>query len=488
MTMTVAECLAATEVVFCLDTNILVEFRSLAELPWKELAPNATSIRLIVPTKVGTEMDQHKFSSGRLRKRAADFAELARRIEDSEDRPVRLSPPDADIAVTIEFGPLYRTKDLDGEQFDLDDPDNRVVAEATMIARNIPDLILLADDSLPIRLARHVGLLHVRPPRSWRRPADGDERDETIADLRRQLGPQPNLVLNFPATADHNRRYDLVSPPDGICEDCVDRIYRTALALDPQVPRSTLEARYPSARPMSLGAYQIPSITPVGAVSSGMLDRYEREFESYRRHLRIWASGLPKILSKPGVMRPIDIEIVNEGDRAADKVHLEATLSGPFHFLAIDHFDIALEDLLEVPDVPKPYLTPYFGDGPDLGTPRVDAFYPLDEPDDDDAEPSRRISWRCEELRQGVRFILPCIVVAEKAEGQGALVVTARGALQAKAVTLTAPLKLSALPHPGPFANYLLNHLALVPLHYRRALAAELSATDRPCNCTGTQA
>lgn len=198
MTMTVAESLAATEVVFCLDTNILVEFRSPAELPWKELAPNATTIRLIVPTKVGTEMDQHKFSSGRLRKRAAEFAELARRIEDSEDRPVRLSTPDADIALTIEFGPLYRTKDLDGEKFDLDDPDNRVVAEATMIARDIPELILLADDSLPIRLARHVGLLHVRPPRSWRRPADGDERDETIADLRRQLGPQPNLVLNFP--------------------------------------------------------------------------------------------------------------------------------------------------------------------------------------------------------------------------------------------------------------------------------------------------
>jgi len=194
-------------------------------------------------------MDQHKFSSGRLRKRAADFAELARRIEDSEGLPVRLSPPDPDITVTIEFGPLYRTKDLDGEQFDLDDPDNRVVAEAAMIARDIPDLILLADDSLPIRLARHVGLLHVRPPRSWRRPADGDERDETIADLRRQLGPQPNLLLNFPGTADHNRRHDLVSPPDRICEDCVDRIYRTALALDPQVPRSALEARYPSARP-----------------------------------------------------------------------------------------------------------------------------------------------------------------------------------------------------------------------------------------------
>jgi hypothetical protein len=358
MTMTVAENLAATEVVFCLDTNILVEFRSPAELPWKELAPNATTIRLIVPTKVGTEMDQHKFSSGRLRKRAAEFAELARRIEDSEDHPVRLSTPDADIALTIEFGPLYRTKDLDGEKFDLDDPDNRVVAEATMIAREIPELILLADDSLPIRLARHVGLLHVRPPRSWRRPADGDERDETIADLRRQLGPQPKLVLNFPATADHNRRHDLVSPPDGICEDCVDRIYRTALALDPQVPRSTLEARYPSARPMSLGAYQIPSITPVGGVSSGMLDRYEQEFDSYRRHLHIWASGLSKILSKPGVMRPIDIEIGNEGDRAADKVHLEATLSGPFHFLAIDHFDVVLEDMLEVPDVPKPYLIP----------------------------------------------------------------------------------------------------------------------------------
>jgi hypothetical protein len=133
-------------------------------------------------------------------------------------------------------------------------------------------------------------------------------------------------------------------------------------------------------------------------------------------------------------------------------------------------------------------MTPYFGDGPDLGAPRVDAFYPLDEPDDDDAEPSRRRSWRCEELRQSVRFTLPCIVVAENAEAHGALLVTARGASQAKAVTLTAPLKVSALPHPVPFANYLFDHLALVPLHYRRAVAAELSATGRPCTCAGTQA
>lgn len=61
-------------------------------------------------------------------------------------------------------------------------------------------------------------------------------------------------------------------------------------------------------------------------------------------------------------MRRINIEIGSEGDRAADTVHLEATLSGAFHLLAADYFDLALGDLLKVPDVPKPYLTPCFGD------------------------------------------------------------------------------------------------------------------------------
>jgi hypothetical protein len=428
-------------------------------------------------------MDQHKFSSGRLRKRASDFSELSRRMEDSDDGVVRLTAPTVIPAVTIEFGPILKPRDLDAEQFDLDDADNRVVAEAYCIARNIPTLVFIADDSLPIRLARLVGLPCVRPPKSWRRPTEGDERDEIIADLKRQLGPQPKLVLRFPGARDDTRRHDLAPPPTAICRDCINRIVQAALDLDPEVPRSVLESRYPSAVPMTFGNYAMPNFAGPGSVSTGMLDRYEREYVQYERHLRLWASKLPKLLARSGMMLPLYVEIGNEGDRAADRLHLEATLHGDFHFASLDHFDALLEGVLEVPQVPRPMLSPdFFPDTLGAERRRVDEFYAQDEPADS-APSTKMISWRCEEFRQGTRFNLPTIIVALSGEARGAITVVARSALQAKPVTLTAPLKASADPMPGPFYRFLREHLELVPAHYRSALASELAREGQPCSC-----
>ncbi|SIT56164.1 hypothetical protein BQ8794_260020 [Mesorhizobium prunaredense] len=140
---TVVELLAAEQVTFCVDTNILIEFQALASLPWHELAPAATSIRIIVPTKVGAEMDEHKFSSGRLRKRAAEFSDLVRRLEQNNYAPINLR--DARPLVTFEFGALFKAKDLDGEQFELTDADNRVVAEVFRTSVDVPALVFMAD-------------------------------------------------------------------------------------------------------------------------------------------------------------------------------------------------------------------------------------------------------------------------------------------------------------------------------------------------------
>ena len=105
-------------VAFCVDTNLLVEFVALADIPWKFLLPTIELLRLIVPTKVGEEMDEHKNKSGRLRRRAIEFGQISRRIEDSKDGVVVLR--EEGPRVTVEFGPLYRRSELDADQFDLE--------------------------------------------------------------------------------------------------------------------------------------------------------------------------------------------------------------------------------------------------------------------------------------------------------------------------------------------------------------------------------
>lgn len=150
-------------------------------------------------------MDGHKSSSGRLRKRATNFSRLTARLESNDYAAItlRASQP----SVTLEFGPSFKTRDLDGELFDLDDADNRIVAEAFRMTQDIENLIFMSDDGLPIRLAHHAGLPVVRPPESWRRTDGSDERDLQIAELKRQLGPQPDLFLSFSDSNGDNAVY-----------------------------------------------------------------------------------------------------------------------------------------------------------------------------------------------------------------------------------------------------------------------------------------
>ena len=63
-------------VTFIVDTNILIEFKSLEQIPWRELAPNADVIAIIVPTKVCEEMDAHKKKSGRLKRQGITFSKM----------------------------------------------------------------------------------------------------------------------------------------------------------------------------------------------------------------------------------------------------------------------------------------------------------------------------------------------------------------------------------------------------------------------------
>jgi len=474
----VAAILNQSNVIFCVDTNILVEFKLLSQITWRELAPNATEIRIIVPTKVGEEMDANKKKTGRLRRRALEFAKIARVIEESPDDIGVLG--NANPRITIEFGPVFRRTELDADLYELDDDDGRVLAEVAKIMETRPTTIFLSDDAKPIRLAKLTKLPHRRPMEAWRREEGPDERDVVIEDLRRALGPQPVITINFPDATDGTRRHILEAPPKSICVSCVDGLVKAVLSVDPQVPRDVLIQKH-GVEPVS--SFHFPKLFTSKLTHEG-LDRYETEYDSFKNKARTFVENLPGLLTAQGIFLPISIEIGNEGNRAAERIHLEAELQGNLRFVPVGLFEELVEKFLEPPDPPEPehnfaILTSREFQFPEAR--RADQFYMQDEPDA--KEKTTYVSWRCEELRQGTSHKLTTLVLADGTTENGAMMVRAGGAILHKTISVTAPLTVNSAAISDRFCAYLSRHIEVMPQRYLKALDTSLKSLAAECTC-----
>ncbi|WP_027992022.1 PIN domain-containing protein [Sinorhizobium meliloti] len=463
-----------TSVTYCVDTNLLVEFIALGNIPWKKLAPTADLVRIIVPTKVGEEMDEHKNKSGRLRRRAIEFGQLSRRMEDSEDGVVVLR--EEGPRVTVEFGPLFRKSNLDADQFELEDSDNRVVAEVVAISRNVPGVALLADDSKPIRLARQAGLPYIRPLPEWRRQEGPDERDVEISDLKREIGAQPNLTLTI-GDAGAQKRLVIEDGPGTIEEACSKAFANAVIESAPQVPRESLIKRHGLYSPgpfiLDSGFHAAPGLR------NSELDQYDEEYQRFMEMSEKVADGLHKALFKFGFARLIDIDVGNDGDRAGEKVLVEAEVTAPFWFLPTDSISRLLKSVLRAPTPPKPskgIADLAFRGGnlrEHLDPARIDIFHDHDEPET--GGQSTYVSWRCEELRQDAHFDLPVLVVTDQPDARGLLNVTASSTVLAKKTSLQVPLEVSPMSKAaGP--AYFLQRLGHIPEAYRKAFRTKLEA------------
>lgn len=459
----IIEFLQSRTVTFCVDTNVLVEFLSLAHLPWRELAPHADQVQIVVPSKVAEEMDAHKKKSGRLRRVGIEFSKLSRQIEDAVTLVVHNESP----TITVEFGPIFRRSELDGDLFDLDDPDGRIVAEFAAIASARPGSVLLADDSKPIRLARAAGLPCIRPPPSWRRVEGPDERDQTISDLRREIGALPNLVARFSGAENVGDKITVSSLPDHeFCTNCTSALIRAALSVDRMVPREASIMKFG----LSAGGFSFPGLPGFG-ISKEDLAVYEGDYREFVNNVSRWAGLVPSMVSGGGAMQPITVEVANEGDRTAERVHAEVEVSGDFKILPFDLYESQFQEYLEPPSPPRPALDPLGLPGVDLlrsAAQRVDLFHEQVAPSRDGS--CGRISWRCEEFRHGTTHRLPLLVAAKLKDAKGLLTVHLSAAQLAKATVVRAPLVATKASSSEPLCRYIANRTAVLPAKYKLAI------------------
>lgn len=166
-----------------LDANIVLEGKSLVELPWEEIEATGAIQVLIVP-RVMEEIDNKK-RDGRLGPHARAFNRL---IGESviQGSPVVLR--ESNPRVELEMAACSRIPWASYDELDPDDGDSRIVAEAI----NVRDVdsnrrVLISHDIKPLAYARGRGLPIHKASDAWLRPVEPSPKDKEIQRLKQQV-------------------------------------------------------------------------------------------------------------------------------------------------------------------------------------------------------------------------------------------------------------------------------------------------------------
>jgi hypothetical protein len=182
-----------------LDTNIMLECRQLAELPWEEIDAEGPILALVTPT-TRAEIDKKK-QDGRVGKTARAFNRLIGPL--ATGRPpivIREARPRVELALARAGRIPWDAHDgLDREQ-----PDARIVAEAIHAVLDESTLrIVVSHDINPLALATAHGLSALHVTDAWLRPPEPSPADKEIQRLKDRLraleATEPKLRIKITA-------------------------------------------------------------------------------------------------------------------------------------------------------------------------------------------------------------------------------------------------------------------------------------------------
>lgn len=419
-----------------IDTNILIEFKEVSQIPWSRLFPNATAITVLVPQTVLKEMDGHKKATARLRRRALDFNKIIVSIEDGNGKSVILRE---DIPeVKIELMPRYAQSELTDEKLSLDSNDDRIVAEALRYARDLPKVLFLVDDNNARRTAREMGLRVARPAEVWRRQEPKDERDAEIEALKRQLGAAPRIVF-LGIGSDEPVLFETLRA-EAIPEDFCDCVADLLISKNQGRSREELIKKY---NPLPANGV-LGLINPPFSVSIDDIDNYCEKYRKFEAKVQEWADRLPDIISRLKFAAPFSVKIENTGEAFAEDIKIVLSTSQGFGFLSEYTTQLHLNFGHEPPEV-KSSMTPQYSGPTSFDLQRqheVDpfTFYPKQTPSFNEA--SSQISFECQKFRHGNSKILSGVIgMCDGAPSGGCISVQATSASLADPVRSAVPIK-----------------------------------------------
>lgn len=451
------QALSAHRVVFILDTNILCQFKKIDQIPWSDCGRNATEVHLIIPARVAEEMDGHKRGRGHLFKRAIWFNGLQKSFEENSNQPVTIKTENP--RVTFAIGPVFNKSDLDGDRFELDEADGRIAAEALRLADDTPAAIFLTDDGKPRRLARNAGLLTLRPDEAWRRDDPPDEKDETIAQLRRQIGAQPALKVAPDLAHVIDGAFPLESAPAPLPNSFIEAFATLLKSGYRRESRAETRKRYPALTGRGL----IGPADSFGTVSDSAIDEYQKKYDAYEQAVDKYSQLFEQVLKKADIFVPVQAVIDNNGDAFAEDVLVEMRVDGPFKFVSPFDVEKAFSHPPEPPKPPRPQLLdrPFM---PDFSQPSAhDPNGLYRKTVFDDRTRITQLAWSCQRFRHAdAHYPFGILLPTEKNASSGCVHITVRAANIVNGVSTSVPIRI-AKSKDNELEGYLRRRMTLFP-------------------------
>lgn len=444
--------LMGSDIEFIVDSNLLLEFEQLSDIPWQELCPEAASITIVVPHTVVQEMDKHKTGEPRLRRRALQFLNSFTAIEDGNGLDTILRPNTPSVRLLLM--PTYTNVELEPDRFAIAGNDQLILAEAERYRRDHAAAVFLSDDGNPRRTARQNGIPVARPPTEWRRKEPQDEKDKEIVRLKRQLGAMPTLAI-YPAVEGRDRVTFQDIDEDGDYGQVLEQIKQQYLDANPVKSRDWIIRQY-GLRSSNPALYTYTSI----GVTEAQIARYHKKYDEFMACLSEWLEELPNLLNSHKVW-PFQVAIANEGSTFAQDVSVVMSASPGFFFVTspslIKQF-FELKTKPPAPPRPKPTMPPLpeipnFFEMQKLHETDPFAFYRKDA--DEEALFMKKIEFECEKFRHGNSYVLIGFLARDKDGPAGGLItVTASSVNLADPISQTFPLRVETNA-----TTYLLGHL-----------------------------
>ena len=451
-------------VTFVVDSNIFIEFKPIHLIDWPSLCPRAKSVQIMAPATVVGEMDKHKRSNSRLRRRALEFKKLLIEIEDGDGEKIALNHDSVELSLRLM--PRYSRHELTDERLFLDIADDRIVAEAFRFTQDCPGTIFLADDSNARRTAREMDIPVARPVDSWRRVEPRDQRDARIEELERQLGALPKLSISLLPEDDNEVVFQSLRESD-VPYEFSEKLAEILLERNPAISRDELLRRH---NLKDVGTNRGLHLTSRLSVSLADVDKYCQDYDEFTQGIRAWSQRLAKNVSQLDFLAPIQLKIENNGDAFADDVEIRISASKGFSFVP-NRF---VQSHMELPSkLPKPPST--IGTHLNFPTPSVPhekdpyTFYSGSSPTEDCQTDT--VSYECERFRHRTDNLLSnCLYKQENVPSGGILNVWASSASLADPVKKGYPIRIEQKPSSVDYKEYFRRHLFYFPEEISNAI------------------
>jgi hypothetical protein len=288
-----------------LDTNIILEGRALADLPWQEIDPDGPILALMTPTAI-KEIDSKK-QDGRIGKRAREFNRLIASVAaGGPPIVIRESAPRVHLALSRAFRiPWDQHDDLDP-----DDGDSCIVAEV-LHARDMSAAgkLIVSHDIKPIAFASNydVPTLHVSD--NWLRQPEPHPKDREIQKLNQKLAERL-----------------LTEPAFEISIELIDTEPVTLVRIEDltYAERASIERRIQDLNP------------PVGQAQDAfgiMLNSitydhtYDERFEAYRKRLTVFMANYAQRLERLFNQARFRLKVVNTSKVQAENLLMEVSIT-----------------------------------------------------------------------------------------------------------------------------------------------------------------